>query len=69
MNKKTSIYFIENSFDYNAYDLNSNKVGGSEKTLINISNEAFCVFLFFKLSIKLDSFFKINFICVTVLFE
>ena len=39
MNKKTSIYFIENSFDYNAYDLNSNKVGGSEKTLINISNE------------------------------
>lgn len=39
MNKKTSIYFIENSFDYNANDLNSNKIGGSEKTLINISNE------------------------------
>ena len=37
MNKKTSIYFIENSFDYNANDLNSNKIGGSEKTLINIS--------------------------------
>ena len=35
----TNIYFLENSFDYNASDLNSNKISGSEKTLINISNE------------------------------
>ena len=35
---KTKIYFIENSFDYNADDLDSEKIAGSEKTLINISN-------------------------------
>ena len=32
------IYFIENSFDYNGSDLNNPKIGGSEKTLINIAN-------------------------------
>ena len=36
MNTKTKIYFIENSYDYNGDDLNSEKIGGSEKTLINI---------------------------------
>ena len=36
---KTKIYFIENSFDYNGLDLNSENIGGSEKTLINITNE------------------------------
>ena len=39
MKKKIKIYFLENSFDYNGNDLNSNIIGGSEKTLINISNE------------------------------
>ena len=39
MNSKSKIYFIENSFNYNGSDLNSEKIGGSEKTLINISNE------------------------------
>lgn len=39
MNSKTKIYFIEDSFDYNGSNLNSEKIGGSEKTLINISNE------------------------------
>ena len=39
MTNKTKIYFIENSFDYNGSDLNSENIGGSEKTLINISNE------------------------------
>ena len=38
MNSKTKIYFIENSYDYNGNDLNSEKIGGSEKVLINISN-------------------------------
>ena len=38
MINKTKIYFIENSFDYNGDDLNSEKIAGSEKTLINISN-------------------------------
>lgn len=38
MKSKTKIYFLENSFDYNANDLNSPSIGGSEKTLINISN-------------------------------
>ena len=38
MDHKTKIYFIENSFDYNGNNLNSEKIGGSEKTLINISN-------------------------------
>ena len=37
MNKK-KIYFIENSFDYNGSDLDNPKIGGSEKTLINITN-------------------------------
>lgn len=35
----TKIYFIENSFDYNAQNLNGNTIAGSEKTLINITNE------------------------------
>ena len=39
MKKKIKIYFLENSFDYNGNDLNSDIIGGSEKTLINISNE------------------------------
>ena len=38
MDRKTKIYFIENSFDYNGNNLNSENIGGSEKTLINISN-------------------------------
>lgn len=38
MNSKTKIYFIENSFNYNGNDLNNEKIGGSEKTLINIAN-------------------------------
>ena len=38
MKKKTKIYFIENSYNYNADDLDSNKIGGSEKILINITN-------------------------------
>ena len=38
MSQKTKIYFIENSFDYNGNNLNSENIGGSEKTLINISN-------------------------------
>ena len=37
--KKKKIYFLENSFDYNGNDLDSDTIGGSEKTLINISNE------------------------------
>ena len=36
MTNKTKIYFIENSYDYNGDDLNSENIGGSEKTLINI---------------------------------
>ena len=36
---KKLIYFIEKSFPFNSNDLNSNIVGGSEKTLINISNQ------------------------------
>ena len=39
MHNKTKIYFIENSFDYNGSNLDSCKIGGSEKTLINITNE------------------------------
>ena len=33
------IYFIENSVQFNSLDLNTTKIAGSEKTLINISNE------------------------------
>ena len=36
---KTKIYFLENSFDYNGSNLNSAFIAGSEKTLINITNE------------------------------
>ncbi len=36
---KKKIYFIEKSTDFNLNDLNSNKIAGSEKTLINISSE------------------------------
>ena len=38
MNTKTKIYFLENSYDYNGDDLNNENIGGSEKTLINITN-------------------------------
>ena len=38
MNIKTKIYFLENSYDYNGDDLNNESIGGSEKTLINITN-------------------------------
>ena len=33
------IYFIENSVQFNSLDLNTTKIAGSEKTLINIANE------------------------------
>ena len=36
---KTKIYFIEKSTSFNISDLNSPDIAGSEKTLINISNE------------------------------
>ena len=36
---KTKIYFIENSSSFDFSDLNSPYIGGSEKTLINITNE------------------------------
>ena len=35
----TKIYFIENSFDYNALNFNDSTIAGAEKTLINITNE------------------------------
>lgn len=35
----TKIYFIENSFNYNAHYINDSTIAGSEKTLINITNE------------------------------
>ena len=38
MKNKTKIYFIENSYNYNGEDLDSDKIGGSEKILINITN-------------------------------
>ena len=38
MSNITKIYFLENSYDYNGDDLNSEKIGGSEKILINITN-------------------------------
>ena len=37
--KQLSIYFLENSYDYNGKDLDNPKIAGSEKILINISNE------------------------------
>ena len=33
------IYFIEKTIPFNSLDINKPIVGGSEKTLINISNE------------------------------
>ena len=36
--KKTKIYFIEQSADFNSDDLNSSKIAGAEKILINITN-------------------------------
>ena len=39
MSNKMKIFFLENSFDYNGSDLDSAVIGGSEKTLINITNE------------------------------
>ena len=33
------IFFLEKSTPFNSLDLNSNKVGGAEKVLINITNE------------------------------
>ena len=38
MNNKIKIYFLEDSYNYNGENLNSEKIGGSEKTLINITN-------------------------------
>ena len=35
---KEKIYFIENSINFNANSINENKIRGTEKTLINISN-------------------------------
>ena len=42
MINKVKIYFLENSFNYNGSNLNSAEIGGSEKTLINISTELGC---------------------------
>jgi glycosyltransferase involved in cell wall biosynthesis len=39
MSNYINIYFLENSFDYNGSDLDTPNIGGSEKTLINITNE------------------------------
>ena len=36
---ETKIYFIESSTNFNVNDLNSPNIAGSEKTLINITNE------------------------------
>ena len=33
------IFFLEKSIPFNSLDLNSNKIGGAEKILINITNE------------------------------
>ena len=33
------IYFVEKSIPFNSNDINQSFIGGSEKTLINISNE------------------------------
>ena len=33
------IYFLEKSVNFNANDLNSSIIAGTEKTLINITNE------------------------------
>ena len=33
------IYFLENSIPFNGEDLNNEKISGTEKILINISNE------------------------------
>ena len=33
------IFFLEKSIPFNSLDLNSNKIGGTEKVLINITNE------------------------------
>ena len=33
------IFFLEKSIPFNSLDLNSFKIGGAEKILINISNE------------------------------
>lgn len=38
MNDITKIYFLEDSYNYNGNDLDSEKIGGSEKILINITN-------------------------------
>ena len=34
-----NIYFLEKSIDFNGEDVDSSKIGGTEKTLINITNE------------------------------
>jgi len=39
MSNYINIYFLEDSFDYNGSDLDTPNIGGSEKTLINITNE------------------------------
>ena len=33
------IFFLEKSIPFSSLDLNSDKIGGAEKILINISNE------------------------------
>ena len=38
---KKKIYFIEKSIDFNSNDLDMHKIAGSQKTLINITNEFF----------------------------
>ena len=39
MIEKLKIYFIEKTTDFNSNDLSSSSIAGSEKTLINITNE------------------------------
>ncbi len=34
-----NIFFLEKSIDFNGEDIDSSKIGGTEKTLINITNE------------------------------
>ena len=37
MNNMTKIYFLENSFDYNASNLDSNKIGGNQAVKIELT--------------------------------
>ncbi|WP_440931133.1 glycosyltransferase, partial [Candidatus Pelagibacter sp.] len=67
MKNKIKIFFLENSFDYNGSDLNNPKIGGSEKTLINITNQLakdmkfeICVFNNTTKEIKINNVFWKN---------